>query len=349
MRGVVLLALAACGRIGFDAGTPTHSQLSLDRAVPGEPVTDFPLLVILDDTRANRTVMEPDASDLRFSAADGTPLAFEIERVGAAGGAPLVAWVRIPYVADATATITASYGVPGLARAPGTAWSDAYEAVWHMTGSGPLVDSTTHHRDGVATGTTEVAGQIATARAFDGAKEEWIGVADGASIQPPELTMSGWIDMASDEASGYYGMVTRELDDGGGDELYLGTMSQLAYGGAGANGVPDAITGPMLQLRQWTHVVFTYDGARMLSYAGTTPGAPLVASGPIADSGDPVYIGADRNNSGGTTPVGVPDIDFVNGAVDEIRIENVARDAAWIAYDLASQEDAIISYGPFTR
>ena len=349
MRTVALLAaIAACGHVGFDGGTPTQSTLSLDRMIPGEPLTDFPLLVVLDDTRADRATMQPDASDLRFYAADGSPLAFEIEQVGAPGRAPLVAWVRIPSIPDATMTITASYGVSGWPRATSSAWSDAYEAVWHMTGSGALLDSTAHHRDGVASGTTSVAGQIGAARSFDSSQQDWIGVADGGTIHPQALTLSGWIYMPTPEGpSGYDGIVTREDEDSsGGDDFYLATTEQAAYGAVTVDDVEVQQEGAAIQLGQWTHLVATWDGQQLATYVGATGFAPVPAQGTLAADTTPVYIGADRNDESGTTPDGVADDDFTDGSLDEIRVENVARDAAWIAYDLASQQDQIITYGP---
>jgi len=104
--------------------------------------------------------------------------------------------------------------------------------------------------------------------------------------------------------------------------------------------------GPAIPLAQWTHVAATWDGQNLIAYTGSTATAPVPASGVLDDSATPLYIGADRNNNDGTTPAGMPDDDFTNGSIDEVRIENVARSPEWIAYDLASQQDAIISYGP---
>jgi hypothetical protein len=354
MRAVAVLALvAACGRVGFTGGTPArpaHSTLALDRVAPGEPVADFPLLVVLDDTRADRSVLAPDASDLRFTAANGMPLAFELEQVGAAGGAPLVAWVRVPSIPDASVTITASYGDDSAAQATGAVWSDAYEAVWHMTGTAALIDSTAHHRDGVATGTTEAVGQIATARSFDAAAKDWIAIADGASIEPAAMSLSAWIYLRSPEGiDEYFSIVTREQDDSGMDDFFLGTALQRVYGDVYTDSGPNMLNGSATTLDTWLHLAFTWDGSQMSSYLGATATGPQPATGTLDDSVGLVYIGADRNNDSGTSPPDLADANYIDGMLDEIRIENVARDAAWVAYDLASQQDAIISYGPVER
>ena len=78
--------MAACGRRDFNIPTdatnpddatlaeefPTkRSTLRLNRVTNTETLEDVPLLVTLDDTRADRTTLRADAGDLRFRDADG--------------------------------------------------------------------------------------------------------------------------------------------------------------------------------------------------------------------------------------------------------------------------------------
>ena len=110
-RIVVAMLASGCGRIGFvdrDGVTPTHgSLLVLDRIDPGEPLVDYPLLVTLDDTRAIRSEIRADASNVRFFDANGAPLAAEIEQPGVEGGAPLLAWVFVPLIEGLGTTLRA--------------------------------------------------------------------------------------------------------------------------------------------------------------------------------------------------------------------------------------------------
>jgi hypothetical protein len=40
------------------------------------------------------------------------------------------------------------------------------------------------------------------------------------------------------------------------------------------------------------------------------------------------------------------DGDYMDGMLDEIRVESVARTPQWLAYELAAERDEIITYGP---
>src|SRR5436190_16378027 len=96
-----LAVLAGCGRIGFeDRGggdapvardARARSRLMVDRQLPTTPLADFPLPVILNDTRADLSLLA--ASSFRAFAGT-TELDVEVETVN--GENPFVAWVRVP-------------------------------------------------------------------------------------------------------------------------------------------------------------------------------------------------------------------------------------------------------------
>ncbi len=124
-------------------------------------------------------------------------------------------------------------------------------------------------------------------------------------------------------------------------------MGLDAFGGVAS---PTASTpflfGPPIELTRWTHLAYTYDGTMARLFvdgvvvdAGPGSGTPEVSAGPI-------YIGCGRNNETGSVPPGVADVDFVDGLLDELRLEQVGRSPAWIATEVASMQDALISYGP---
>ncbi|HRC57150.1 MAG TPA: hypothetical protein PKU97_14550, partial [Kofleriaceae bacterium] len=86
------IALACgCGRIDFEGqgafeptGYAAWSTLAVTlppQRSSAEPLVDFPLLVVLDDSRARRDLMSPDGADLRFFDASGQLLAHELEQV----------------------------------------------------------------------------------------------------------------------------------------------------------------------------------------------------------------------------------------------------------------------------
>ena len=338
----VVAALTGCGRLDFDR--PPLAAFVL--ADPGEPLTDFPLVIVLDDTRVDRARLLPDASNLAFATADGRPLAREIEALGAPGGPPLLVWVRVPLITGSTTTLTMGYD--GASAGPATdVWDDTYAAVWHMTGTGTVVDSTANHRDGVAAGTHAVAGVVGPARAFDVAQHDCIVVPGLAGVSLPALTASGWLRFHAPSPATYDVVVTRELGDGGNDDFFVGVHGVSPFVGvtrAPADGA--SAGGPDLGVEEWHHLALTFD---TVTLAFTLDGAvreSQPAAGTLATSPGPVYLGCDRDNGAGMTPPGEADNIFLDGELDEVRVETVARSPAWLAYAVAAMQDRVIRYEP---
>ena len=350
MRAAALLVITACGRVGFDAPDalvatpPTATSRITLAAPPAQPLDDFPLLLVLDDSRIDRARLRADASDLRVLAADGTVLPLELDELGP----PLLAWVRVPQL-DATTTLTLAYGYatpPPPATAP--VWPASYEAVWHMTGDGTLRDSSTHGRDAVQTLTTDQAGIVGRGRRFDTAQESHAIVADGM-FELPTATLSAWFQYRiAAGGTSYYNALNRELGDAAQDDFLLGSyQEQPAVIINTTNGDKlDFGNGPAFPPSTWIHIAATWDGATLTLYTNGVAGTTGTGGGKLRNTFGPVYIGCGRNNTNGTTPVGVPDVDFLDGALDELRIESVARSAAWLAFDVAAMQDGVLAYGP---
>jgi hypothetical protein len=84
----------------------------------------------------------------------------------------------------------------------------------------------------------------------------------------------------------------------------------------------------------------TYDGITERLYRDGVEVRETPVTGAMRHSPNPVVIAADRNAGGN------PDADFFDGTIDEVRLETVVRSPAWIAYDVASMRDELITYGP---
>jgi len=342
LRWCIVIAIAACGRIGFDV-EGARTTLRLDRVDPGEPIDNFPLLVVLDDTRAARDLLDPDAANLRFLDARGAVLAHEIEQVGLSGGPPLIAWVRVPAIAGTTTTLTAVIG-PLSAPSAQSVWSESFEAVYHLAQD--ATDATINHHDGAALGagiaTTD--GQIGPCQVFSGAQAYIIN--DTATLDVPQLTLSGWINPRVLEATGFRTLIVRAVPDSTGDDFYLGTQNEAEHSVVWLNpGGPIVlnVAAAAIPLGRWTHLAFVADGVQLTSYLDGAPTGKISAPGPIQHDAMPVVIGADQNMSP------VPNGNFLDGLADEIRIEHGVRSAAWLRYDDLAQRDQVISYGVVER
>lgn len=183
-------AAAPCGR---------YAQITVTNHV-GAALADFPLCV-----RFPASLNLPaDASGLRFLAADGRSLAFEIETWDPDGES--VAWVKLPALAQGT-KISAVWGRPFAARggAHDTAvWAASdYAAVWHLASS---ADSSPHGRDfTVDTLSTAVSGVTGGARDFAGASGRHMTCADSHLLEDiaGAFTISGWIRRTTDLSNRY--------------------------------------------------------------------------------------------------------------------------------------------------
>lgn len=350
-RAWLVVVVAACGRVDFDplvdaladGPTPSRSQLALP-SDPGEALVDFPLLVVLDDTRAARDLMQPDASDLRFFDDAGNVLPHEIEQLGAPGGPPLVAWVRVPVVIGSATTIAVDYGHPPTATSTDSVWSPSYAAVWHLA---DLRDSTTNHHDGTWRGgpmlaATGIAGPTLQFTATD---RDTIEVPDGPDLAfGTTFTASGWMNVTTfTTGSGYTVVISREQGTSSANDFWTGVIGSDACASVTTTGLVLIQGSVPASTNTWTHLAVTYDGAMVRVYRDATLAAMGAQTGPMTHAAHSVFIGAD-SNSGGT-----PDADFPTGRLDELRLEHVARSPPWLAYDVLSQRDMVITYGPVRR
>jgi hypothetical protein len=345
-------ACAGCGRIGFDAltgsgsGTPGDSgstgdggvrrTLKLDKVAPSITLVDFPLLVVLDDTRADRTLFAPAAADLRFYDSAGNVLAHELEQSGVPGGAPLIAWVRVPQIAGLTTTIEMRYGAPPTDTSAQSTWSSDYIAVWHFAADGDAHDSTGQF-DATAVGSTVQAGFIGSAVTLAGTA--YLAVPNTTSITPAAFTISGWGRPTSLPVGSYYALLAREVGATSDDDFYLGientgvlatcerTNTELdAFGGSPPAG-------------QWAYFAGTADSTTVRAFLNGLQVGTAAVGGALQSDPSPIFIGADANG-GGTAAQN----DFFQGQIDELRLQSIARPQSWFEYEVASMRDLVISY-----
>jgi signal peptidase I len=290
-------------------------------------LTDYPLLVSVTsaDLAANA---QSDGSDIRFTAADGTtPLAHEIEWFDSGTGA-LTAWVSVPTVtAGADTDLYLYYGAadsPDRQDVRAT-WPDVTAAVWHLSRDPSLTapqldDSSINNRDGLSGGSMStadlVSAQVGRAVDFDGVDDVLIASAfDPAPTGA--LSASALVNLDS------YGdaRIVAKADDG---STAIFELSVTGTGAVRAALSLDASTVSVeagtVPLGAWHHVAFSWDGATIRLYLDGAEIGSVAAIGSLDIDGDmPVTIG---NVITGDRPF--------DGRIDEVRVETVARSAAWL-------------------
>jgi hypothetical protein len=148
-------AIVAPARVNADGGSTLYSKtITVNSGQVNSTLTDFPLLVsISGDTNLMTVangghVANTDGSDIFFTDSAGTTIySYEIESYDGSTGT-LVAWVKVPSIADGT-VIRIWYGGGSVSGNAEDVWSNSYQAVWHMT-EADAVDSTSNDNDGTA-------------------------------------------------------------------------------------------------------------------------------------------------------------------------------------------------------
>lgn len=334
--------VVGCGRIHFDehqdaqSSGVKYSLLRLDRIAPASTLTDFPLPVFLDGTRADLTKLSPET--LRFRTTDGVELNHEVETVGP----PLVAWVLVPAIHDTSTVIEVEYG--GAPSTPGGVFGSAYAGVWHMQGSGTASDSTAAARDGEARGTRSIVGMIGDARGYSGAAGDCIVVRSFASVAlPPSFTLSAWVRLDAPPPASFAAALTRQLGTTAFDDFYCGVSDTSPYLSFGTDASTPAVSGPATPYGTWHRIAGVYDGAAASLYVDGVQVSTVPATGTPTSSANPLFIGCGHSSA---TANDVGEGDYWEGALDEVRVETVARSADWLSYEQAAHEDRVITYGP---
>ena len=313
-------------------------RLTVASAMVPATAADVPLRVALTEPDLGASA-QADASDLRFTAADGTTmLDHEIEQWDSATGA-LVAWVRVPSLpASADTTLYLYYGAADApdSQAVRGVWTNGFDGVWHLgrdpSGPAPQIDdSDTTNHDGLGAGAMG-SGDLVAAPA--GAGLAFDGVDDRGELGPipigvgGALTVGAWVNPSAFPApSTVVGRGTGAglLLDLGFDPITPTTATPRAQ--VRINGTLATASGPApLTTGSWHHLAVTYDGAQLVVFVDGVPGTPVAVAGPV-DQG-PTATTAIGAQPGGGAPF--------TGSIDEVRLASTARPEAWLDTHVAN-------------
>ena len=312
-----------------DAAPRYRKHITLTASSP-TTLTDFPASIVLSDP-ALAMHARPDGSDLAFTAADGTPLSFEIVHYAAGS---LEAWVRVPALA-ASAELYLTYG-GAPATSPGATWSPAvFAAAWHFgEAQPPWTDSAAPHPTAAASTTTTpavVTGIAGSALSFDGVDDTTSAgdPADGSlDFGTSSFSVGCWVNVTT-SADPYDAVIDKGGDTSiAGYMFSLGTSNWLVEVGDGGVTTPYALFGQETSLLgHWNHLVAVIDrGAQTLT--AYTNGA-LAQQVSIAGYGS---FDATKDFAIGTAT----QMYRFAGLVDEVRVYKTALSADWIAAEHAN-------------
>ena len=306
--------------------TPDGADLPASAKLEG-----FPLLVRLDGDFLDFMQCRPDGADIRFSADDGTPLAFRIEEWNREAG-HATAWVRIPQIAgNARQPLRIHWGHPDAAPASDGkgvfSASNGFCSVWHM--DTPVADDTgsVESKD---EGTTPTRGIVGDARHFAGGA----GVSAGSDIATYPKGMGPMSTSAWFRAERVNGTVVGWGKEKRPAKVMMNFLSPPRV--AIQCYFADVQAERALATGEWYQVVHTYSPKDSRVYIN---GVLEGSSTPELDIPETsaLWIGGWYGN-----------YNFV-GDVDEVRIASVARSADWVRLEYENQKPMQTVVGPIVR
>jgi hypothetical protein len=284
--------------------------------------TNFPILIDLTDP--DLTKAQPDGDAILFTDQNQVKLSHEIEKYDGVTGR-LIAWVKIPYLSSTTNTILYMYYGNSTCenqQNPTGVWDANYKLVMHLNEAiGAHYDSTINGNHGTPYGSL-VQGAIG----FIGSCVEF----NGGYIQLPQVctsetqfTFSAWIYPRSgaryfiSEWWSYQGVFLQVSSDGRYIEFYINNV---------------IVSSTSITLDTWYYVVGTFDGKTAILYVNNRSPTSKSTSSPTWPSQN-MYIG-DRSDH----------TRKFYGLIDEVRVSNIARSAAWILTEYNNQLDPTAFY-----
>jgi uncharacterized repeat protein (TIGR02543 family) len=279
--------------------------------------TNFPVLIDLTDADLAAKA-QPDGDDILFTDQNRVKLSHQIEQYDNVTG-HLVAWVKVPYLSSTTYTVLYMYyGNPTCENQqnPNDVWDANYMLVLHLNEkAGTLYDSTANKNNGAPYGALVQgkAGVTGSSVEFNGGYIELPRVCTNEM----QFTFSAWIYPRPgaryfiSQWWSYQGAFLHVSGDGNAIEFYVNNI----------------VVSRSITLNQWYYVVGTFDGATAKLYINNFSPVSKSASN-VTWTSQSMYIG-DRSDHSRK----------FNGFIDEVRVSNIARSAAWILTEYHNQLD----------
>lgn len=288
----------------------------------GTDSSSFPALVSLTDATLKSVgnsghVQSSNGYDIYFYTDSGltTRIAAEREIYNASTG-NYIGWVNVPTLSHTSDTVIyMAYGDSGISTDPNSdatygktsTWNSAYKGVWHLPDGSSLTanDSTSNGYNGSVTGATATSGQIDGAASFAGGGNV-IDISTFANFSYP-ISIELWSNANTNQ-----GTFVQASSFNTNMLFYInGTAPSLfVSGGNEVNGHATDIDGTMKHIS----VSVTSGGVAQLYVNGATSGGTATLTSLNTTTALKFFNGYTANT----------------GKLDEVRISNTNRSAAWI-------------------
>ena len=331
-----------------------HSaKITINTSASGAPVTGplahFPLLVRLDASNFNFSQAKTGGADIRFSKANGRPLAFEIAHWDVALSQAVI-WVSIDtiYGNSATQYVRMFWGNPAAVGASdaNAVFDTAYgfAAVWHLEEEKSGVGTPALYKDATPAAadgddwisSVDQSGIVGCGHSFSGSDK--ISTNSGVTeMATGSVTIAVWVNLAA--AGGVICAKGKEnmVQNGGEKQLYLGDGTPNGASGLrpsfSGKGNGSAIADKDVPLdNRWHYLVFRWNWES--GTAGTSAFFLDSAQTGITST----YTAAAKDNAGDMVSIGYNGIQYLKGSLDELHISKTARSSDWILFSYENQK-----------
>jgi hypothetical protein len=260
-------------------------------------------------------------------------------------------WAKVPSISSSADTELYLYYdnnhsnntnyIGDVGSTPGqNVWDSNYKGVWHLkedptTTAPQMKDSTSNNNRGTSAGTmtsgNQVTGQIDGSLSFDGSNDE-ITCGNAASLQiTAALTIEAWAKTSSTGA--IYGIVNKQVDASyNGYQLRKHSDNRYRFA-VGSPATYYATSDVAYTDSNWHYIVGVKSTTNYLFVDGAQQTSTFTNA--ITDSGANFDIGRSYSSYNGY---------WWNGQIDEVRVSNFARSAAWLRASYESGRDHLVIF-----
>ncbi|NTW31414.1 MAG: DUF2341 domain-containing protein [Bacteroidetes bacterium] len=334
-------------------GWQYRRKITVDQTKIDADLNDFPFLVSLSGSNFNFSKARSDGYDIRFTSFDGTTLLkYERERHDQTNNLAEY-WVKVPYVSGTVNTyIYMYYGKSDATDGadPSNVWDANFKAVYHLKDSTTSIiknstGNNNHGTKGSANNPLEADAKIAKGQDFS---SDNIDVGSNLKFNGSKvLTVEAWANPNSFPARvGNYGTnlgIVYHADGIGGTEGYRffahSDDSKIYFCPSWYVGAASSQVCPIGEWHYWTGT-FDADLAsdQVKLYKDGTLDGTATRNSALVESSTNVFIGR-----GGDGPN--YEYNYWDGKLDEIRISQTARSAAWIKATYYSGNNTLLTFG----
>jgi hypothetical protein len=333
--------------------------LTIDSNKVNEDLIDFPVLVSLSSSSGQTGRDTTSVFDELTTASGSYVNRKKIAVTTASGGAELfveierwddvnekaILWTKVPTIVSGTDTVLYLYydssqqinsghvGDTGDTVAQNV-WDGDFAGVWHMAqdpsgGSGCILDSTSSGNnftpEGFMVTDNLIDGKIGKCLDFDGNNDDLI--AGSAFVMSDTPT----VEVIHNGTEGLYITILEQRQNSGSGGRFLSLRSTSF--GIYNSGMAYSTGGDM------TYVAGTKDGNNYVLYLnGVYDNDSIISSDSTLATHNPLTIAARTKDTDARS-------DWANADIDEVRISNIHRSAAWIKATYYSNWDNLVSFG----